>query len=193
MLSKEDAALLTLMGLAQNYKVRWCYPSQEKIRALCLKIHGVSMSNRSLNRYLRSLEESKTIERIRRLSKRHFNNGEFIPTVNPTGAMRPSPRNPEDGRFKTTIYKFTGKAFNRMFLMGRKLNNLFKFYKIPEWLRRKNQSEKDGAAKKDNRLPKMADYNPLQGGSVTTSSPEWWIEYLEEVKRDKVEAAQSIL
>lgn len=171
MLSKEDAVVLTLMGLAQNYRVKWCYPSQEKILALCLRIHHVKMSNRSLNRYLRSLENSKTILRIRRLSKRHFFNGEFVPSNPEINCARPSPRNPEDGRFKTTIYTFTGKCFNRMFLLGKKISRLFNFYRLPEWYRRKLQSEKDKAAKLDNRLPKMADYNPSRGVVVSSSSP----------------------
>ena len=183
MLTKEDTALVTLMGLAQHYRMKYCHPSQAKIAALSWKIHGVKMSERSLNRYLKSLEDSKTIERVRRISKQHFNNGKFVPSALEINCARPSPRNPEDGRFKTTIYKFTGKAFNRIFLLARKLNNVFKFYRIPEWARRKLQSERDKAAKHANRLPQMAHYNPLRGVSVVKNSPVKVGEVLKTVRK----------
>jgi len=58
-----------------------------------------------------------------------------------------------------------------MFLLARKVNNVFKFYRIPEWARRQIQSQKDKAAKPDNRVPKVAHYNPLRGVSVIGNPP----------------------
>lgn len=193
MLSKEDAILLTLMGLAQHYKAKYCKPSQKKILDLCFRIHGVKMSRRTLNRLLRLLEESKTIERIRRLSKRHFDNGKFVESVPEINCASPSQRNPEDGRFKTTLYKFTGKCFNRMFLLARKLGNLFKFYRWPEWARRKYQSEKAKAAQPVNRVPKLAHYNPIQGVSVTNSSPDGVVTILKGLRVIRLKPSEAIL
>lgn len=59
-----------------------------------------------------------------------------------------------------------------MFLLARKFANLFKFYRWPEWARRKYQSEMAKSSKAVNRVPDMAHYNPLRGVIVKNSSPE---------------------
>jgi len=70
------------------------------------------------------------------------------------------------GRFKSTIYTFTGKCYNYMFKLARKLGNLWKFFHWPLWAHRKDQALKGKRSKTINRLPKMAEYNPQKGVSV---------------------------
>jgi hypothetical protein len=55
-----------------------------------------------------------------------------------------------------------------MFLLARKLGNLFKFYRWPGWANEKKIQKGTQASQANYRLPKMAEYNPLRGVSVSS-------------------------
>mgnify|MGYP001069787574 CR=1 FL=1 len=84
-----ERVLQILLSLSRGKKRVWCYPSQEKLVELLRRYHGVNISRRTLNRWLRYLESAGYIRRIRR----H--------------------RRGEDGRprFHSTVYVTLKKAF----------------------------------------------------------------------------------
>lgn len=64
---KPDLRIIhVLFHIAAKYKRDYCYPSQDTIRALLLKWHGVVMPRRTLNRHLRGLQHLGYFRRIRR-------------------------------------------------------------------------------------------------------------------------------
>jgi hypothetical protein len=95
----------TLIHLSRKYGKKYCYPSQDKIVELLKKYHKVELSRRSLNRWLRYLEDEGYFERKRRITMG------------------------DDGRFhfKSTIYIIKGK----MFRLAYKFSSLFEH--MPFW------------------------------------------------------------
>lgn len=55
-----------LATLAAHYGKSYCYPSQQKIRALLLRFTGRAMSLRTLNRHLNALVRDLLLRRTRR-------------------------------------------------------------------------------------------------------------------------------
>lgn len=95
----------TLIHLSRKYGKKYCYPSQDKIIELLKKYHKVELSRRSLNRWLRYLEDAGYFERKRRITMG------------------------DDGRFhfRSTVYIIKGK----MFKVAYKLSSLFE--NMPFW------------------------------------------------------------
>ena len=138
MLGKRDALTLTLAGYSQYFEKAYIFPSQDQIRRQADSRWGEPMSKRTVNRHLRALEDQGYFERVNRC---HF-------------------INENNKKFKTTLYKLSGKLFSHIKSLEKRISNLGKFMRCPEWLRRKRQSEKDKAAKPSNRVPFMASHNP---------------------------------
>ena len=111
MLSKKEAIIFVLLGLARNHNKTYCFPSQRTILRLLKKFYQVTISRRHLNRILKILEAEGILERIRRLRKGI--EGKIV--------------------FCSTLYKFKGKLFNLLFKMKNRLNGLFSFFRVPKW------------------------------------------------------------
>ena len=137
-MGKRDALVLTLAGYSQYFEKAYIFPSQDQIRRQCESRWGEPMSKRTINRQLRVLDDQEYFKRVNRC---HFINA-------------------NDKKFKTTLYKLSGKLFSHVKSLEKRISNLGKFMRCPEWLRRKRQSEKDKAAKSHYRVPFMASHNP---------------------------------
>jgi hypothetical protein len=109
--SRPMVLLNALLGIAKKHNKKYCYVGQEKLRKLVGEFGGIWMSNRTLNRDLRFLEDDNWIERIRRLHK------------NPEGKIV----------FACTLYKFKAKVFNALFSIGNSVKRLFLHYRLPCW------------------------------------------------------------
>lgn len=160
MLGKNDAILLTMVGYSQHFGKAYIFPSQDQLRRQAEARWGEPMSRRTLNRFLRRQEDAGYFERVNRC---HF-------------------INENNKKFKTTLYKLSGKLFSHIKSLEKRISNLGKFIRCPEWLRRKKQSEKDKDAKNNNRVPFLASHNPkdkefgrfelLYGVGIRGFSPE---------------------
>lgn len=91
--------LSILNQVAKKYKKGYCYPSQEHILRLLAQFYGVAICRRTLNRWLRILEDCQYIQRVRRIRK--LDNGQL--------------------RFNSTLYKLQVKAYKRIGQIVRKL------------------------------------------------------------------------
>lgn len=100
-----------LLGIAKKHNKKYCWVSQEKLVELVDTYGGISMSNRTLNRDLRFLEDEGWIERIRRHHK--GTDGKIL--------------------FACTLYKFKAKVFNMLFSIGNSVKRLFTHYRLPRW------------------------------------------------------------
>jgi hypothetical protein len=77
----QDRLLQILIGLSRGKKRVWCYPSQDKLVSLLARYHGIRISRRTLNRWLRELESSGFIRRIRRHRRGEDGRPRFMSTV----------------------------------------------------------------------------------------------------------------
>jgi hypothetical protein len=111
MLSKQEAVLYTLLAVAKSHGKPYCYPSQAHICKLVVKFYKLPMSRRNVNRILGQLVDLKVIERIRR--HRMLKSGGIL--------------------FASTLYKFKGKAFNYLISLGKRVKDLFSFFRVPKW------------------------------------------------------------
>jgi hypothetical protein len=99
----------SLLGVAYKYKKFYCWVSQKRLEELVEKYHKVELSNRTLNRDLRWLEDNGYISRLRRL--RVDKQGKLV--------------------FCSTLYKFTAKLFNWLNRMGNRVKRLFSHFRLP--------------------------------------------------------------
>ena len=111
MTSRCEAVCLTLLCVAKAHQKKYCWASQKKIQQLVDQYHKIGMSNRTLNRDLRWLEDNGYISRTRRIR------------VDPQGHLV----------FCSTLYKFTGKLFNWLYRIGNRVKRLFSFFRLPKW------------------------------------------------------------
>lgn len=109
--SRPMVLLNALLGIAKKYNKKYCYVSQERLREVAGEFGGIWMSNRTLNRDLRFLEDECWIERIRRHHK--GSDGKIL--------------------FACTLYKFRAKVFNALFTIGNSVKRLFGHYRLPRW------------------------------------------------------------
>lgn len=109
--SRPMVVLEALLGIAKKHNKKYCWVSQEKLLELAGKFGGIWMSNRTLNRDLRFLENEGWIERVRRLHR------------SPEGKLV----------FACTLYKFKAKVFNALFSIGNAVKRLFSHYRLPRW------------------------------------------------------------
>lgn len=109
MTSRCEAEVMCLLGVAKKYKKFYCWVSQKRIEELLEKYQSMGMSNRTLNRDLRWLEDNGYISRLRRIR------------VNKEGKLV----------FCSTLYKFTGKLFNWLYSMGNRVKRLFSHFRLP--------------------------------------------------------------
>lgn len=119
--SRECAILGTLVGVSKTYGKKYCYPSQKTILRLVSKYHGFEFSRRTLNRDLKELEVDGFIRRVRRLTERGIHGG----------------------RFSSTLYKFTHKAFKYLFGLGKWVEGVFSSFRVPKLAHNKSQREND--------------------------------------------------
>ena len=98
--SRPMVLLSSLLGIAKKYDKKYCFVSQERLRELAGEFGGIWMSNRTLNRDLRFLEDDGWIERIRRHHK--GTDGKIL--------------------FACTLYKFKAKVFNTLSEILTRLN-----------------------------------------------------------------------
>jgi len=111
MTSRCEAVVISLLSVAKAHQKKYCWASQAKIQELVNTYHRITLSNRSLNRDLRWLEDNGYILRIRRIR------------VDPQGRLV----------FCSTLYKFTGKLFNWLYAIGNRVKRLFTFFRLPKW------------------------------------------------------------
>lgn len=109
--SRPLVVLSALLGIAKKHNKKYCWVSQEKLAQLVGEYGGIWMSNRTLNRDLRFLEDDGWITRVRRITK--GDDGRF--------------------RFRCTLYKFEVKVFNTLFSIGNAVKRLFSHYRLPPW------------------------------------------------------------
>lgn len=109
MTSRCEAVVMSLLGVAKKYHKFYCWVSQKRIEELIEKYHSIDLSNRTLNRDLRWLEDNGYISRLRRIR------------VNKEGKLV----------FCSTLYKFTGKLFNWLNSMGNRVKRLFSHFRLP--------------------------------------------------------------
>ncbi len=110
MTARCEATVMSLLGVAKKYKKFYCWVSQKRLEELIEKYHEIGLSNRSLNRDLRWLEDNGYISRLRRLR------------VDKEGKLL----------FCSTLYKFTGKLFNWLNSMGNRVKRLFSHFRLPK-------------------------------------------------------------
>lgn len=88
--------LLVFYKLNNRYKKKYCFPSQLKIVELLGKYQNIERSVRTLNRWLKFIEDKHFIKRTRRIR-----------------------RDPELGYiFKSTLYKITKKGYLQLWRAG---------------------------------------------------------------------------
>lgn len=109
MTSRCEAEVMSLLGVAKKYQKFYCWVSQKRILELIEKYHSMGISNRTLNRDLRWLEDNGYISRLRRIR------------INKEGKLV----------FCSTLYKFTGKLFNWLNSMGNRVKRLFSHFRLP--------------------------------------------------------------
>lgn len=110
MTARCEAVVMSLLGVAKKYEKFYCWVSQKRLEELIEKYHGMGLSNRTLNRDLRWLEDNGYISRLRRL--RVDKEGKIV--------------------FCSTLYKFTGKLFNWLSSMGNRVKRLFSHFRLPK-------------------------------------------------------------
>lgn len=105
-----EAILSTYFGVAGKYQKPYCYPSQRHTLRLLKKYHKIDISVRTLNRYLRKMEDQTFIGRTRR--HREGKDGKII--------------------FNTTLTHLRARAFDWAFrrLMG--AAKVFSFFHLPK-------------------------------------------------------------
>jgi len=111
MTSRCEAVVISLLSVAKKHGKKYCWVSQNRLEELVIKYHKMAMSNRTLNRDLRWLEDNGYISRLRRIR------------VDPAGRMV----------FCSTLYKFKGKLFNWLYSVGNRVKRLFSFFRLPKW------------------------------------------------------------
>jgi phosphoglycolate phosphatase-like HAD superfamily hydrolase len=119
--SRSSAILGTLVGVSKTYGKKYCYPSQKTILRLLAKYHGFEFSRRTLNRDLKELEVNGFIKRLRRLTEKGIH----------------------AGRFSSTLYKFTHKAFKYLFGLGKWVEGVFSSFRVPKVAHNKSQRENE--------------------------------------------------
>jgi hypothetical protein len=110
MTSRREAVVMSLLGVAKKYQKFYCWVSQKRLEELIEKYHAIGLSNRTLNRDLRWLEDNGYISRLRRI--RVDKQGKLV--------------------FCSTLYKFTGKLFNWLYRMGNRVKRLFSHFRLPK-------------------------------------------------------------
>ncbi|MBA7495931.1 hypothetical protein ES702_06527 [subsurface metagenome] len=88
--------LSVLWGLSRYHNKRYCYPSQNKIMELLGSRFFIQISKATLNRWLRSMEDTRLIKRVRRITYHERK-----------GLM-----------FKSTVYKFTKRSMILLLKIG---------------------------------------------------------------------------
>lgn len=111
LMSRYEAIIRALLGIAKKHGRKYCWVSQERLVELVGEFGGVWMSNRTLNRDLRFLEDDGWIQRIRR--HRMGADGKIV--------------------FACTLYKFKAKVFNTLFSIGNQVKRLFSHFRMPAW------------------------------------------------------------
>ena len=139
MTSRCESVVISLLSVAKAHQKKYCFVSQKHIEELLKKYHSLGISNRTLNRDLRWLEDNGYISRLRRI--RIGKDGKLV--------------------FCSTLYRFKGKLFNWLYLMGNRVKRFFSFF----------------------RLPKMADHQLKQKQSISLGAPAS-VEYLLIKERD---------
>jgi hypothetical protein len=104
------AVLDTLGGIAQKFAKPYCFPSQKKILGCLERYHGIKVSLRTINRWLAALEDQGYFVRVRRHIRGE--NGGII--------------------FRSTLYKLTGKYFNYLGRLAKRLKGFFGVFRVPK-------------------------------------------------------------
>jgi len=109
MTERQQAVVVSLLSVARKHGKPYCYPSQYRLEELLKTFQKIDISNRTLNRDLRALEVHGYIKRVRRV--RRDRKGKLF--------------------FTSTLYKFTGKLFNWLYSVGKRVQRFFTFYRLP--------------------------------------------------------------
>ena len=108
--SRFEAIAVSLLSVAKKHGKKYCFVSQKRLEELLKQYHGFEISNRTLNRDLRWMEDNGYVSRLRRISSNK--EGKLV--------------------FRSTLYKFTGKLFNWLFSLGNRVKRLFSHFRLPK-------------------------------------------------------------
>jgi hypothetical protein len=145
MQAKLAPILTTILAVAQKHEKGYCYPSQKRILVLLSKFHHVDISIRTLNRYLRDLEDDHYFTRVRRHRKGPS-------TLNPATREWGPPKI----LFASTLYKIGATAFNWMADSLTRAKKFFTLYRMPKLATYKSSAERYGTkAENQTRLAKL--------------------------------------
>lgn len=112
--SRKEAIMSCLFGVSMKYGKKYCYPSQAKLEQLLSTYHDFDISNRTLNRDLREMEDEGWFGRTRRTKK--VGRGKKI--------------------FTSTLFKFKAKAYiwlNSLMKWGKKVFSSFRLPKMADY------------------------------------------------------------
>ena len=112
--SIKEGIAKVLLAIAKKYEKAYCYPSQKHILRLLRKHQFIKISIRTLNRYLKEMEEEGYFSRVRRL--RCGEGGKIV--------------------FCSTLYKLGGKLFNWVYKevsWGKRIFSLFRLPKMAQY------------------------------------------------------------
>ncbi|MBM4338995.1 MAG: DeoR family transcriptional regulator [Deltaproteobacteria bacterium] len=144
MTARQQAEVITIMKVGQKHGKRYSFPSQKKILSILKSIHGYEISERTLRRDLRDLEENKLLETTHR--KRWI---------------------PGSGKvFTSNLYKLKKKVFIWLSEIGAMVDGLFRHYRRPKLadnqLPKKQASLMGALASVDNSVEKVEKLPPEQ-------------------------------
>lgn len=133
MQSKLAPILETLLAVAKKAQKAYCYPSQARILLLLVKFHKLRISRRTLNRYLKTLEQDHFFTRVRRHRKGPA-------AVNPVTGAEGAPKI----LFASTLYKLGARAFNWVAERLARAQRFFSFFRVPKLAQYKAASARYG-------------------------------------------------
>jgi len=133
MRGRSEAVMMTLFGISKTYGKAYCFPGQKRILSLMEEYHGFEISRRTLCRDLLELEKEGFIKRVRRLRR------------TPAGKLL----------FNSTLYKFTGKAFNYLFGLGKWVKGLLSAFRVPKPSHNKSKTENEISSKSPARVDNL--------------------------------------
>ena len=72
MCNAKVVVLATLHGLSKHYHKMYCYPTQDTLVKLIYQRYGISISRRTLCRWLSDIEGSGLVKRVRRIRRSRY-------------------------------------------------------------------------------------------------------------------------
>lgn len=71
----------TIFQISEKYNKHYCFPTQNTLQNILKSHYGISKSIRTINRWLRQIEDKKLIKRVRRIRRSPEHGFEFRSTL----------------------------------------------------------------------------------------------------------------